>query len=61
MKKTLSTVVLLLFVASGFTGCHTLRGVKQDVQEVPQEVGNGAAAVGHGVMRADTWVRDNMW
>jgi predicted small secreted protein len=61
MKKTLSTVFLLLFVASGFTGCRTLKGVKEDVQNAPQDVSNGVTAAGHGVMKTDAWIRENMW
>ena len=57
MKKTLLTVVLAVFVAAGLTGCHTLQGMKQDVQEVPKKM----TAAGHGVLKADKWVQDNLW
>ena len=61
MNKTLSIVVLLLFVTSGFTGCRTFKGAKEDVQHTPQDVADGATAVGHSVVRTDAWIRQNMW
>jgi predicted small secreted protein len=56
MKKTLLTFVLLAFVA-GLAGCHTLKGVKEDVQTVPANM----TKAGHAVMKTDDWIKENMW
>ena len=57
MQKILLTVAYLLFVMTGLTGCHTLQGAKQDIQEVPEKM----TAAGHAVLKADDWIQENMW
>jgi predicted small secreted protein len=57
MQRILLTVALLTFVMTGLTGCHTLQGAKQDVQEVPAKM----TAAGHAVLKTDDWIKENMW
>jgi predicted small secreted protein len=57
MKKTLLTVMLVIFIAAGLAGCHTMNGVKEDVQTVPQTMTNS----GHAIIKADNWLKENLW
>jgi len=57
MKRTLLTAALFFFVCAGLAGCHTLKGVKSDVELVPPMV----VKAGHGILKTDAWLRENLW
>jgi predicted small secreted protein len=57
MRKTLLTILLMAFAAVGLTGCHTVKGVQEDVQTVPQNL----TKAGHAVLKTDDWIKENMW
>jgi predicted small secreted protein len=65
MKKTLLTVMFVMFVAAGSSGCHTISGIakgaadgmKEDIESVPRMANNG----GHAIVKADNWLKENLW
>jgi predicted small secreted protein len=57
MKKTILTVTLIMFCAAGLAGCHTMNGVKEDVETVPSNIDKA----GKAIMKADDWIKANLW
>lgn len=57
MKK-IAVLVFICFAASFFSACATISGAGKGIRK---GIAEDAKAVPSAIMRADEWIRENLW
>jgi len=60
MKKRYA-VFVVFFLAILFSGCETSKGVGEGLSSTGGGIAQDAKNLWAGVMKADQWMRENMW
>lgn len=61
MLRTILVVCVVMMGALMINGCETTKGVAVGIGATAMGVGKDAKNTWHGVMKADDWIKKNLW
>ena len=61
MRKLILVVFMVAMSTLTTSGCGTVKGVAVGVGATAMGVGEDAKGVWHGVVKADEWIKNNLW